>query len=298
MLEDGQLLAAFERDSGALTRLESKPRIGSSSGGRNWACRSGSMRPCPGAAITSFWGRKQRPSRSHTCQITQVRIQWEGFGQRTWRRAADHRHRHVTLTNGALTFGATLQNDSRADRRNHGLPLPRRPQSARRPAARCRRGTCGMAISSPASSIRASATKKAIGAWISPPRPSDRTQSLFFLIQAPHEGLYVEMARSHPALFAGIHLRAASRRGLRRQYRCPQADHDLRRAGAPGVPHLPFPLRPSAFDGEAGAGGAARLHRRLARRALTSIKRGAPRGSSRRICRTGPRKCIPGPCCG
>jgi hypothetical protein len=111
-LENQSLIATFDTDSGALTRLESKTT--------HWVIE---RRPGLGVSFRLFaplpdrrWnpvlGQKQKAVEVKKVSNNEVRLQWknlisENGGVLPITLTAD-----VTLTNGALTFNATLQNDS------------------------------------------------------------------------------------------------------------------------------------------------------------------------------------------
>jgi hypothetical protein len=111
-LEDNQLLVAFDSDSGALTRLENKsthwtierrPELGVSF--RLFA-------PLPDRRYNPVFGQKQHAVDVKKISDNEVKLQWknlvsENGGTLPMTLTAD-----VTLTNGVLTFGATLKNDS------------------------------------------------------------------------------------------------------------------------------------------------------------------------------------------
>ena len=111
-LQDDQMLVMFDDKSGALTRLEDKtthwiverrPELGVSF--RLFA-------PLPERRWNPVLGQKQRVMEIKKISDREVRLQWnnltsENGGVLPMTLTAD-----VTLTNGALTFNATLKNDS------------------------------------------------------------------------------------------------------------------------------------------------------------------------------------------
>jgi hypothetical protein len=111
-LEDNQILVAFDSDSGALTRLEDKTT--------HWIIERRSelgvsfrlFAPLPNRRYNPVLGQKQRAVEVKKISDHEVQLRWknlvsENGGVLPMTLTAD-----VTLTNGALTFGATLENDS------------------------------------------------------------------------------------------------------------------------------------------------------------------------------------------
>jgi hypothetical protein len=112
VLQDDKLLVSFDSDSGALTRLKDKatrwvierrPELGVSF--RLFA-------PLPTRRYNPVLGQKQHAAEVKKVSDQEIRIQWknlvsENGGALPMTLTAD-----VTLTNGALMFGATLANDS------------------------------------------------------------------------------------------------------------------------------------------------------------------------------------------
>lgn len=111
-LEDNQILAAFDSDSGALTRLidksshwviERRPELGVSF--RLFA-------PLPERRYNPVFGQKQHVAEIKKVSDNEIKFLWknlisENGGVLPISLAAD-----ITLNNGVLTFAATLQNDS------------------------------------------------------------------------------------------------------------------------------------------------------------------------------------------
>lgn len=111
-LEDHSLRVSFDSDSGALTRMDDKathwvmerrPELGVSF--RLFA-------PLPDRRWNPVYGQKQRAVEVNKVSDTEVQLKWsnlvsENGGVLPMTFSAD-----VTLNNGALTFNSTLQNDS------------------------------------------------------------------------------------------------------------------------------------------------------------------------------------------
>jgi hypothetical protein len=111
-LEDGTFLAAFDADSGALTRLENKnthwkierrPELGISF--RLHA-------PLPDRRDNFVLGQKQHAAKVQKIAPNQVLLQWTNMASEHGGLLPVTLTATVTLDHGALTFAATLQNDS------------------------------------------------------------------------------------------------------------------------------------------------------------------------------------------
>jgi hypothetical protein len=110
-LEDDSLRVAFDTDSGALTRLENKathwvierrPELGVSF--RLFA-------PLPQRRYNPVFGQKQH-ARVEKISDHEVRMQWQDLTSENGGVLPLTLSATVTLTNGVLTFGAILRNDS------------------------------------------------------------------------------------------------------------------------------------------------------------------------------------------
>jgi hypothetical protein len=195
-LEDHSLLVAFDSRSGALTRLESKtthwtierrPELGVSF--RLFA-------PLPERRWNPVLGQKQQAAEVKKVSDNEIQLQWknlisENDGVLPMTLTAD-----VTLTNGVLTFNATLENDStlrvetldypyfgdfNAPTRDTSLDL--RVMTNNRPA------NLKMDEIYPHFG-----NEKGYWGVFWPLKTREAQQSRFCLISAPDEGLYVEMA--------------------------------------------------------------------------------------------------------
>lgn len=191
-LEDNSLSASFDSGSGALTRLESKadrwiierrPELGVSF--RLHA-------PLPNRRDNFVLGQKQRAAKVTKVSDHEVRLQWQDLvsehgGVLPITLSAD-----VTLHDGALTFAATLDNRSKLDVETIDYPylgdLNPPTRSTPMDARHMWYGNL------PSTEIYPRFNNEK-GYWgvLYPTKTIDSKQSLFCLIQAPHEGLYVEM---------------------------------------------------------------------------------------------------------
>ncbi len=178
VLQDHNLFAAFDSDSGALLRLENKTT--------HWVVE---RRPelgisfqlnvlLPNQKGDPVLGQKQRAVEVQKVSDHEVRLQWKDLVDERGERLPMTLTAAVTLTNGALTFDATLENNSSAMAESIDYPflgdLNKAPDGAPLLASHMWYGNLQSQEISRGPTVM---TK----------------QSLFCLIQSPHEGLYVEM---------------------------------------------------------------------------------------------------------
>lgn len=111
-LEDHSMFVAFDSRSGALTRFEDKsahwvierrPQLGDSF--RLFA-------PLPHRRYNPVFGQKQPAAEVRKVSGNEIRIVWENLVSENGGLLSMSLTADVTLTNGALTFGATLNNNS------------------------------------------------------------------------------------------------------------------------------------------------------------------------------------------
>lgn len=111
-LQDEKLLVAFDAGSGALTRLENKathwtierrPELGAS---------FRLLAPLPDRRDNFVLGQKQRAVEVRKISNNEVRIQWKNLAGEHGGVLPMNLTATVTLTNGVLNFGATLENNS------------------------------------------------------------------------------------------------------------------------------------------------------------------------------------------
>ncbi|MGH7951098.1 MAG: hypothetical protein ACREFE_04145 [Limisphaerales bacterium] len=195
-LEDSQLLVAFDSDSGALTRLEDKstrwvierrPELGVSF--RLFA-------PLPNRRWDPVLGQKQHAVEVKKISDNEIRLQWknlisESDGILPMTLTAD-----VTLTNGVLTFNATLQNDSSLTVETIDYPYfgdfnPPSRDTSKMEARTMRRFSPDDLISDEIYPR----FRNEHGYWgdFWPLKTLESWHSLFCLIQSPDQGLYVEV---------------------------------------------------------------------------------------------------------
>ena len=112
VLQDDQFLAAFNTDSGALTRLESKATHWRIEQRPELAASFRLLVPLPDQRDNFVLGSKQRAAEVRKLSEHQIRIRWQDLASEHGGVLPITLTATVTLTNGALVFGATLQNDS------------------------------------------------------------------------------------------------------------------------------------------------------------------------------------------
>lgn len=178
MLQDDQLVAAFDDNSGALTRLENKDT--------HWIIE---QRPGLGVSFQLnallpdrhndlVLGQKQHAVEVTKASDSEVRLQWKNLTDEHGEVLPITLTAKVILTNGALTFEATLKNNS-----------PLMVESIDYP--------CLGDLGAPAGDAPLVARHMWYGSLqtdsIAPSRTIESLQSLFCLIESPKQGLYVEM---------------------------------------------------------------------------------------------------------
>ena len=192
-LEDAKLLVAFDRDSGALTRLEDKstgwiierrPELGISF--RLHA-------PLPNQRDNFVLGEKQKAVEVERLSENKVVLKWKNLVSEHGGVLPMTFTAMVTLGNGALTFEGALENDSALtvetiDYPYFGdlsAPTPDTPMQVRT-----------MWYGNLESDQIYPTFHNQKGYWgvFYPTKTFDSYRSLFCLLQAPKQGLYVEMA--------------------------------------------------------------------------------------------------------
>ena len=218
VLEDSQSLAAVDMESGALTRLESKstrwiierrPELGMSF--RLFA-------PLPHRRDNFILGQKQRAAEVTRTSRNEVRMRWKDLTSEHGGVLPITVTATISLTNGALTFAATLQNDSPVTVETMDYPClgdlnPPAPDSSLQ-ARTMWYGNLQSHELYPSFS-----NEKGYWGVDFPTKTFDSHHSLFCLIQAPQAGLYVEMHdptqpylleytfEQHPGLISGFNNR-------------------------------------------------------------------------------------------
>ncbi|MDE3066686.1 MAG: hypothetical protein KGJ60_03955 [Verrucomicrobiota bacterium] len=179
VLQDDRLQAAFDSDSGALVRLENKttrwvierrPELGVS-------FRLDAL--LPDRKHDLVLGQKQHAVEVKKISDHEIRLQWKDLIDERGGELPMTLTATATLTSGALTFDATLENDSTLMVESVDYPflgdLNRAPDGAPLVAKHMWYGNL------PSQDVSRGATVQT-------------RQSLFCLIQSPQEGIYVDMA--------------------------------------------------------------------------------------------------------
>jgi hypothetical protein len=193
-LEDDKLLVAFDSDSGALTRMEDKtthwiverrPELGISF--RLFA-------PLPDRRYNPVFGQNQHADIKKISD-SEIQFQWknlvsENGGVLPMTLTAD-----VTLTNGVLVFAATLQNDSPLTVETIDYPYFGDFNPPARNSSLDARTLRDNKIDDLQSNEVYPHFRNEKGYWgvNYPTKTLEAQQSLFCLLQAPEQGIYVEM---------------------------------------------------------------------------------------------------------
>ncbi len=221
-LEDNDLMVAFDSDSGALTRMEAKTTDHNS----NWIIErrpelANSFRlfaPLPDRRWNPVYGQKQRAIEVKKISDHTVELQWKNLVSENGGTLPITLTSRVTLNNGVLTFNATLQNDSPLTVETIDYPYF---GDFNRPAS----DSSLVAVIMQRGSLRNLKTDELYphfnnekGYWgdFYPTKALEAWDSPFCLIQAPYQGLYVQMDNSkskyrlewtfeqHPGLLSSI----------------------------------------------------------------------------------------------
>ena len=112
ILEDNAILAAFDANSGALTRLENKSTGWMIERRPELADSFQLHAPLPNRRDNFVLGQKQRAAKVEKLSDHQVRIEWRGLVSEHGGVLPMTFTATVTLENGALTFASALANDS------------------------------------------------------------------------------------------------------------------------------------------------------------------------------------------
>lgn len=112
MLQDNALSVSFDSDSGALTRFEDKSAHWVIERRPEFGVSFRLFAPLPTRRYNPVFGQKQHATEVTKVSDNEIRIRWENLvsengGVLPMSFASD-----ITLTNGVLTFWATLKNDS------------------------------------------------------------------------------------------------------------------------------------------------------------------------------------------
>jgi hypothetical protein len=194
-LRDNSMLVTFDSNSGALTRLEDKstgwvlerrPELGVSF--RLFA-------PLPNRRYNPVFGRKQQAAEVKKLSDNEVKLQWKNLNSENGGVLPMTFTADVTLTNGVLTFAATLENNSPLTVETIDYPYfgdfnpPARDSSL---AARTM-GNGSVADLQTDELYPHFRNEKGYWGVDFPTKTLEAQPSPFCLIQAPDRGLYTEM---------------------------------------------------------------------------------------------------------
>ncbi|HEY2081286.1 MAG TPA: hypothetical protein VGI88_00770 [Verrucomicrobiae bacterium] len=195
-LEDNSLLVAFDSHSGALTRMEDKIEHWTIERRPNLGISFRLFAPLPDRRWNPVLGQKQRAVEVKKLSPQQIHLKWENLASESDGVIPLALTADVTLTNGVLRFAATLANNSPLTVETIDYPYfgdfnPPSRSTTNMVARTMRRGNPGDLISEEIYPHFANAK----GYWgvFWPTKNLESDQSPFCLIQAPNEGLYVQV---------------------------------------------------------------------------------------------------------
>ena len=199
-LEDNSLLVAFDSDSGALTRMvnkttgwtiERRPELGVSF--RLFA-------PLPDRRWNPVYGQKQHAVEVKKVSDNEVELQWKNLVSESGGVLPITFTAHVTLTNGVLTFNGALQNDSSLTVETIDYPYfgDFNPPSRDSSIAACTLKNQKIRDMQNEELYPHFANHKGYWGVFYPTKAMDDYNSLFCLIQAPDQGVYVQTDNASP----------------------------------------------------------------------------------------------------
>ena len=215
ILQDSKLLVAFDSSTGALIRMENKTT--------NWKIMRRpelgvSFRmlvPMPDRRMNYVLGQKQLATKVEKSSDTKVVITWKNLKSEFGGTLPITMTATVTLQDGALTFGAALENNSSLSIETIDYPYF---GDFNAPAKNTSLHARTMWYGNLQSEEIYPNFSNAKGYWgvFYPTKTLDSNRSLFCLIQSPDQGLYVEMHdptqkyllqytfEQHPGVISGI----------------------------------------------------------------------------------------------
>lgn len=221
VLEDARLRASFDADSGALTRLESKSPHWVIERREALGCSFRMLAPLPQQRDNFILGQKQRALEVTKVSEHEVRIRWKDLASEHGGVLPICLTSTITLQDGALAFAATLENDSPLVVETLDYPwFGDLNPPARNAAMQARTMWYGNLESREI--YPAFGNEKGYWGVDFPTKTMGSQRSLFCLIQAPNEGLYVEMQdptepylleytfEQHPGLLSSVSSRVPS----------------------------------------------------------------------------------------
>ena len=192
VLEDDTLLAAFDSNSGALTRLESKPTHWQIQRRPELGVSFRLHAPLPNRRYNFVLGSKQRLAKSEKLSANQVRLEWKDLISEHGGTLPITFTAMVTLQHGVLTFEGALTNESPLVVETIDYPyLGDLNSPARDAVMHSEHMWYGNLVSGDL--YPRFGNDKGYWGVDYPTRTVDSKQSLFCLIQTPDQGLYTEM---------------------------------------------------------------------------------------------------------
>jgi hypothetical protein len=195
VLEDNLVSMAFDSDSGALTRMESKPKHWVIERRPELGVSFRLFAPLPNRRYNPVLGQRQHAVEVKKLSDNQVKLQWKDLISENGGVLPMTLTAEVTLTNGVMTFGATLENNSSLAVETIDYPYfgdfnpPRRDSSLE--ARTLKEGKADELQSNEV--YPHFRNEKGYWGVSYPTKTLEAQQSLFCLLQAPDEGLYIEM---------------------------------------------------------------------------------------------------------
>jgi Domain of unknown function (DUF6259) len=195
VLEDDEMVARFDANSGALTRLQSKSLGWVIERRRALGASFRLLVPLPGRRDNFVLGQKQRAAAVEKISAHEIAIRWNNPVSEHGGVLPLTLTARVSLTNGTLTFAATLDNESPLVVETVDYPgLGDLAPPARATPMQARTMWYGNLESREI--YPAFGNEKGYWGVNFPTKALGSHRSLFCLIQAPQEGLYVEMQDS------------------------------------------------------------------------------------------------------
>jgi lysophospholipase L1-like esterase len=196
VLEDDSMLVAFDSDTGALTRMEGKPRHWVIERRPELGLSFRLFAPLPNRRYNPVLGQKQHVAEVKKVMENEVRLQWKDLVSENGGVLPMKLTARVTLTNGVVTFGATLENDSPLTVETIDYPYFGDFNAPGRGALLEARTLKGGKVGQLQVNEVYPHFRNEKGYWgvTYPTKTLEAQQSPFCLLQAPDQGLYVGTA--------------------------------------------------------------------------------------------------------
>jgi hypothetical protein len=232
VLQDQELLVAFDSGSGALVRMERKSTHWSIQRRPAFGVSFRLHAPLPDRRFNYVLGQKQRAASVEKISENQVRLQWKDMASENGGVLAITLTATVTLKDGALTFESTLRNDSPLHIETIDYPYFGDLSSPTRDTPMTIEHMWVGALSGDEIYPRFGNAKGYWGVNV-PTKTFDSNQCQFCLIQTPDQGIYLEM--NDPAITYLLQYTFEQHPGVI------EADNVPRRDEISGIPvHLEF----------------------------------------------------------